>query len=196
MNVITALQLKAAAVLFLWLAGVAQAADPRAPSQPAEDRARMVQGLSFHVSARTPEQIMAFYSARGFPEAAVDEIARSCFLTVGIQNKRDDVVWLEPSRWRFVDEKGKPIHRISRMEWEAKWKRLQLPAANRATFGWTQLPVQRDLQPGEPVGANVAIVPPEGRFSLIAEFDTGADRRGEKIVVRVDSLACPRGENE
>ncbi len=33
--------------------------------------------------------------------------------------------------------------------------RSDLPQANRSTFGWTQLPAVRDLQPDEPVGGNL-----------------------------------------
>ncbi|MEO1766217.1 hypothetical protein [Thiobacter aerophilum] len=147
--------------------------------------------LEFSISPRTPEQLMAFYAARGFPPAAVEVIAASCFLTVGIVNHGRDVVWLEPARWRFETLDGRPVRRLAREEWEARFERLAVPLAPRATFGWTQLPESRDLQPGEPVGGNVAVEPPAGPFRLIARFRTGADGNGPPLKLRVEPLTCP-----
>ena len=66
--------------------------------------------------------------------------------------------------------------------------------ANRATFGWTQLPEVRDLRPSEPVGGNVALLPPPGRFRLEARFATGVHKQGKEIVVILDDLSCPGRE--
>jgi hypothetical protein len=103
------------------------------------------------------------------------------------------VVWLEPSRWRFADDQGRPVHRITREEWNARWQALGVPASSRSTFGWTQLPEQRDLRPGEPVGGNLALEPVPGPISLQARFHTGADRRGPELVLELSGLSCPRG---
>lgn len=154
-----------------------------------------VDGLAFSVEPRTREQLIAFYTARGLPANAVDEIARHCFLTVGIRNRRQDVVWLIPARWRFVDDaSGRTLARITRPQWQQTWQRLAVPAAARNTFGWTQLPERRDLQPDEPVGGNVALKMPAGAFSLIAEFPLGSADAKRSLRVRVPNLRC--GEEE
>ena len=149
--------------------------------------------IRFSLSIRTPEQQAAFYAARGFPEAAIHQITSTCFLTVGIQNHSQQTVWLELANWRISDAAGQPVARISREAWEATWQRLNVPLASRATFGWTQLPETRDLQPGEPVGGNVAIVAPPGHFQVLARFRTGADGEGEPIEFVVKDLSCPGG---
>lgn len=157
---------------------------------PAAARAQ-VDGLEFSVEPRTREQLVAFYSARGLPANAVDEIARQCFVTVGLRNTRKDVVWLIPARWRFVDdESGRALTRITRPQWQQAWQRLQVPASARNTFGWTQLPERRDLQPDEPVGGNVALKPPRGPFTLIAEFPIGRADAKRSIRIRVPNLRC------
>lgn len=148
-------------------------------------------GLDFSISPRTPEQLIAFYSARGFAPEAVEVITASCFLTVGILNRGSRVVWLEPARWRFETLDGRPVRRIARDEWEARFERLAVPLGQRATFGWTQLPESRDLQPGEPVGGNVTVETPAGPFRLIARFATESDRSGPPIELTVDGLVCP-----
>ena len=118
------------------------------------------------------------------------ELETKCLVTIGVQNGRDDVLWLEPAKWHFATDKGEKVARISRPEWSARWKQLNIPLASRATFGWTQLPESRDLLAGEWVGGNVAIVPPSEPFSVEAIFDTGANRQGPKIKIKADKLKC------
>ena len=160
------------------------------PAHAVERNVYKSSGVVFSVSVRTPEQIRAFYLARGFPQAAVHELEAKCLVTIGVQNGRDDVLWLEPAKWRFTTDKGEKVARISRPEWNARWTQLNIPLASRATFGWTQLPESRDLLPGEWVGGNVAVVAPSEAFSVEAIFDTGANRRGPKIKIKADKLKC------
>lgn len=147
-------------------------------------------GVELFVSARTPEQIGAFYAARGLPPAALQEISKVCFLTVGLHNKRNETLWLEPAQWRFTDAKGNTFSRIARPEWMARWTALQVPLAAQSTFNWTQLPESRDLYPDESVAGNVTIVPPSGNFSLMARFRTGADGKGKMIELMLPGLSC------
>lgn len=149
------------------------------------------QGIEMRAEPRAPDQISAFYEARGFPRAAVEALSAACFITVGIQNRREDIVWLEPARWQYFDAGGQAIERLPRAYWETRFEKLGVSPASRATFGWTQLPEVRDLRPAEPVGGNITLVPVRGTFTLVARFATGSDRRGPEIVVRFDKLTCP-----
>lgn len=149
-------------------------------------------GVELFVAARTPEQMRAFYGARGMPSAALQEIGKACFLTLGVRNKRGETLWLEPATWRFSDANGQPVAHISRQEWKARWMKLQVPLAAQSTFGWTQLPESRDLYPEESVGGNISIAPPSGNFSLIARFRTGAKGDGATIELTVPKLSCAR----
>ncbi|MBI5751427.1 MAG: hypothetical protein HZA59_04690 [Hydrogenophilales bacterium] len=163
-----------------------------APFSFAADTRITREGLDLYLSARTPEQTSAFYSARGLPPIAVQEIAKSCFLTVGLHNRGKETVWLNLATWRFADASGREIARISLPEWRARWQALHLPLAAQATFGWTQLPETRDMQPDENVGGNVPVVPPPGEFTLTARFPTGAAGTGKPIEISVPGLSCPR----
>ncbi len=149
------------------------------------------EGISYRLSVPTVEQIAAFYEGRGFPRRAIQALTKACFITVFLANRRQDVVWLELNRWRFVDAQGKEVPRLPRPHWNALWQKLDVPPAHRATFGWTQLPERRDLRPQEPVGGNVTVVPPRGTFTLEARFYTGARKEGKDIVLRFAGLACP-----
>ena len=145
----------------LWLVSVAAFS-----AEPAQTR----QGVSVSISPRTPEQIEAFYSARGFPAPALKALAQACFFTVGIRNGSDDVVWLELDRFALKDDSGKRVARITRPQWKKRLQAFKVPQASQSTFGWTQLPEQRDLQPDEPVGGNFAIPRQSGSVHLTMNF--------------------------
>lgn len=147
------------------------------------------EGVTMSISARTPEQIKAFFSARGFAKAALASLRDACFLTVGIRNASNDVVWLELDRFKLSDEAGKPLSRITRAQWKTRFKKFKVPAASQATFGWTQLPETRDLQPDEPVGGNIALPRHNGPIKLVAEFR----REGKSpLVFEFPNLRCPQ----
>jgi hypothetical protein len=140
---------------------------------------------------RTPEQMAAFYEARGFPPAAIERISRTCFVTVHIENRSRDVIWLQPRQWNLADGGGE-IRRLDSDYWLAQWNAIDLPQASRSTFGWTQLPEVRDLQPDEPVGGNIVLPGSTQSFDLTARFQTGADKRGTLITVDFRNIACPK----
>jgi hypothetical protein len=146
----------------------------------------------FVLMPRTPEQMAAFYEARGFPPAAIERIKSTCFVTVHIENRSRRVMWMEPHTWKFSSN-GQPLQRLDSDYWETQWNEVNLPQANRSTFGWTQLPTVRDLQPDEPVGGNIVFPGTTGSFDLHAYFPTGQDRRGKPVEVRFENVSCPSG---
>ena len=162
------------------------------PSLYAADSKLARDGVELFVSVRTVEQIRAFYGARGMPADGLQELAKACFLTVGLKNARSETLWLEPLRWRLIDADGKSIKRITRQEWKARWEALRVPLAVQSTFGWSQLPESRDLYPEETVGGNISLLPPEGSFSLIASFRTGSSGEGKVLELTIPNLSCLR----
>lgn len=145
--------------------------------------------LRMRIRPNTPLQMAAFYEARRFPKAAIQQFKDTCFITVSILNKSDTVVWLELERWQFRLDK-QPLQRLDRDYWTTQWEQISLPQANRSTFGWTLLPEVRNLQPHEPVGANIVLPFTASPFVLEARFLTGADKRGDEIIVRFDQARC------
>ena len=87
----------------LLAAGLLQAApwkDGEKPPGPYVENDRLFMLLRLH----TPEQISAFYEARGFPPGALERIRQTCFITVHIDNKSDRVLWLETANWRLTSQ--------------------------------------------------------------------------------------------
>ncbi len=153
-----------------------------APFEDAEVYLRMV--------TRTPEQLTAFYQGRGFPQAAIDAILDTCFITPIIKNKSLDTLWLDLEEWRFFDDHGKPIPRLARDYWPPVWDRVDLPQAHRSTFGWTLMPEVRDLRLDESVGGSVVLPLHSATVQVEARFPTGPDRTGPVKLIRLEGVPC------
>jgi hypothetical protein len=149
--------------------------------------------ILFVLMPRTPEQMAAFYEARGFPPAAIARIKATCFVTVHIENRSRQTIWMEPDTWKFSN-RDQPLQRLDRDYWNTQWDAVDLPRANRSTFGWTQLPAVRDLQPEESVGGNIVFPGTTASFDLEATLQTGQDRRGKQLEIRFENVNCPPGE--
>jgi hypothetical protein len=143
----------------------------------------------------TRDQMAAFYEARGFPRDAITRIRKTCFVTVHVRNKSRSVIWLEQKNWRTTGN-SKPLPRLGSDYWNGQWNDIDLPLAKRSTFGWTQLPLVRDLQPDEPVGGNVVFPGTTESFDLEARFYVGRDKRGGMLVTRFENIQCPKGEQD
>lgn len=141
----------------------------------------------------TPEQMAAFYEARGFPRNAIERIRKTCFVTVHIKNKSRSTIWLEQKNWH-ASNNDKPLPRLGRDYWDEQWDDIELPLAKRSTFGWTQLPEVRDLQADEPVGGNIVFPGTTDTFDLVAYFYLGKDKRGGMLVTRFENIQCPKDE--
>jgi hypothetical protein len=171
----------------LWVASAAtRAALPTAPSVESE-------GLYMFVRLNTPDQVAAFYEARGFPRDAIRRLRQTCFVMAHIENRSDKVIWLELKNWHFMSGQ-RELRRLDRNYWYRLWDEVDLPPASRSTFGWTLLPQERDLQPGEPVGGNLTLAATDEPFTLRAHFLTGKDRRAGMISVRFENLRCARDQ--
>ena len=103
------------------------------------------------------------------------------------------MIWLETASWRLSSNK-QTLQRLGKDHWNTRWNEINLPPANRATFGWTQLPVQRDLQPDEPVGGNIVLNGDLRKFNLEARFLTGRDKRDGMLEVHFQDIECPGEE--
>lgn len=138
---------------------------------------------------RTPEQIAAFYEARGFGRPMIELLSTQCYITVFIHNTGQDIVWLDLAQWHFSDAQG-DLARRNRGYWQLRWQDMDIPMAHQATFRWTLLPERLDFRPDEREGGNI-ILPRSGRpLTVRARFDTGADRSGAPIHVRFDNVQC------
>jgi len=138
---------------------------------------------------RSKDQLSAFYVGRGFPQNAIDEILKTCFITPLVRNKTLDALWVEPDSWSFIGD-NQPIARIKRDYWDKPWKDTGLSLAHQSTFGWTLMPETRDLRIDEGVGGTVAIPMQAKPFTLKARFNTGLNKEGKPKIIEFKGITC------
>ncbi len=145
--------------------------------------------IKLEMIARTPEQMAAFYEARGFPKTAIRELSQMCFITVGLTNKSRDVIWMKLANWKFISKQG-PLKRFHRNELKARWRQIGLAQQYQSTFRWTLIPEVLDYRPDEREGGNIVLQRTGEPFSLQAQFVVGAEQQGETIAVQIDDVRC------
>jgi hypothetical protein len=144
------------------------------------------------LSPRTPNQIAAFYTGRGFPPFAIEELRQSCFVTVGLRNKSKQIVWLDLSNWQFITADGE-LKRYRRSDWKKRWKELGLEKRFQSTFRWTLMPEKLDFRPYEGEGGNI-ILPRAGKpFSLIASIAVG-EKQDKSFKIKIENIKCASDE--
>lgn len=163
------------------VAGVAQAADDRVVFENSR--------MKITMTPRTPDQMAAFYEARGFPNDMIRLIRQQCFITTIIRNKSDDVLWLELDNWHFESADG-AVRRYDREYWKKRWNEMNVPLPSQSTFRWTLLPEALDFRPNEGEGGNIVLHRDSAPFEVSASFAIGKDKRGGTVKVRMENVRC------
>ncbi len=149
--------------------------------------------IEIQLSPRTPDQLMSFYEARGFPAEMIDILSGQCFITVRIHNKSKDKIWHDLANWRF-SHNGKPLKREHRNYWLDKWQSMNMPQASISTFRWTLIPETLDYLPDEEEGGNIILPRVSGPIAVEASFATGDDRQGPVLNIEYDKLYCAENQ--
>jgi len=171
-------------IFILLVSGFSLAAGPDSPNRPGFE----TEQFRLRLSARTPDQIAAFYTGRGFPQFAIDELRRLCFITVGLHNKSDDTVWLDVGNWRFHTDEGE-LKRFERRYWKKYWAEHGLEKRFQSTFRWTLIPEQLDFHPGEGEGGNIILPRTDKPITLTAAITVGK-HKSKVYDIKIDNLLC------
>ena len=143
------------------------------------------------ISPRGPEQIGAFYEARGFPKQAVDILKQQCYMTVFFHNTSANIIWLDLGNWRFRTDAGE-LPRRDRAYWQKRWQAEGLPQRYRSTFRWTLMPERLDYRPDEREGGNLILPYTDKPIHLEARIRV-VDKQGEhEETLTLEDLRCAR----
>lgn len=145
--------------------------------------------IEIQLAPRTPNQLMSFYEARGFPSEMIDILSRQCFITVRIHNKSKEIIWHDLANWQF-SHNSKPLTREHRNYWLDKWHSMNVPQASISTFRWTLIPETLDYLPDEEEGGNIILPRVQGPISVKASFATGDDKQGDVLSIEYNELYC------
>lgn len=169
----------------LLFGGASLAADTRpAPGNPQID----TEHFRIRLSPRTPNQIAAFYEARGFPDNALAELRKTCFITVGIHNKSKTILWHDLSTWRIQSPQGE-VKRYLREDWWKRWDELGVAKRLQSTFRWTLMPEQLDFHPDEAEGGNIIVPRTDQPLTITGEVYLGK-QKNELFQLRFENIYC------
>jgi len=140
-----------------------------------------------------PSQIGSFYEGREFNKDAVNLLMASCYVTVIVDNKSDDFLWIDIAKWKFK-QGDKNIVQQDRKYWDKQWDKINLKQAHRSTFNWTLMPAERNLYPEEGVGGRIPIPMQSKPFTVVLNFPTGENKQGKMKTVRIDNVVCKQDE--
>ena len=178
-------------VIFLFLALLLLVLLPGAPLNAAEQNKNVYEDDDIYLRFinRSAEQVAAFYEGREFPKVAIARAVKTCYVTVILKNKSDDILWFELDNWLF-QQNGKTIPRFKQSYWNKQWDELKLKQAYRSTFSWTLFPETRDAHPGESVSGNITIPMQAHPFSLTLNFARGENKKGKMKTVKLNDIYC------
>ena len=141
-----------------------------------------------NLSPRTPNQIAAFYTGRGFPQSAIDEVQKWCFITIGLRNKSKELVWLDLSNWRFTTSDGE-LKRYLRTDIRQRWQELSLEKRFQSTFRWTLMPEKLDFRPFEGEGGNIILARTDKPITINATIAVG-ETKSKVYDVKLEHITC------
>ncbi|MFT5112726.1 MAG: hypothetical protein ACI8P9_002054 [Parasphingorhabdus sp.] len=105
--------------------------------------------VTYSLTQILPDQIRAFFSGRGFPVNAIEELARTCvFMTVVRNGHTTGSIHFKTADW-MVQSNGQSESIRSTESWLNHWKDIGLELPQLIAFEWGQFPVEHIYQPGD-----------------------------------------------
>ncbi|MDH5184044.1 MAG: hypothetical protein OEX12_09165 [Gammaproteobacteria bacterium] len=143
------------------------------------------------ISPRSPEQIGAFYEARGFPRPAITLLQQHCYLTVYFRNTSDHIIWLDLNNWQFRSA-GNKLPRRDRGYWLQVWRDMGLAMRFQSTFRWTLMPERLDFRPDEREGGNLILPYTEQPIELEATIKIQGPQTETIKTIQMSNILCKR----
>ncbi|WP_296806092.1 hypothetical protein [Thiocapsa sp.] len=179
----------AAAAVVAVLVGPTISAEPVRvdPETGAATYETQAQGVSLSLTQLLPDQVRAFYVARGFDLADADVFAEACvYMTVLRNDTAPGTLDFRLSDWEV--QHSEEVRSLPPLDdWLAQWAARGVPDSARLAFRWAQFPSEQSYAPGEwNQGMMATGLPPGSRFDLIARWRI-ADQTYEG---RLDDVRC------
>ncbi len=124
-------------------------------------------GVILRLAQILPDQVRAFYLARGFSVPATEALARSCvFQTVLRNESAPTTISFNLAQWRVLTETGEHTLKLQR-DWEKEWEQHGVSDSARLAFAWALFPTEHAYEVGDwNMGMTTYALPPAARFDL------------------------------
>lgn len=176
-------------------AGLALAIVPPARGAPEPVAATIDRdGLKLEMAPLEPDQVRAFFLARGFNAEDADLLVReACLFRSAIGNAFSTTdgsqVTVTLGAWRITPRSGGPRQPRTREDWETLWKARGASEEAQVAFYWALFPTEQTFAPTDHNWGMITFgLPPATRFALDVHWQTGETSYSH----RFEDLACAR----
>lgn len=149
-------------------------------------------GLKLEMTSLAPDQVRAFFLARGFAAKDAEHIvATGCVFRSAIGSmfvKMDDPdVRVALAAWRIIAEGETPKAPRTREDWEAIWKQRGVGEEPATAFYWSLFPTEQSFAPTDYNWGFLTFgLPPGARFAVELRWSSA----GRTYHARLENLEC------
>jgi hypothetical protein len=144
-------------------------------------------GIQVRLTQISPDQVRAFYLARGFPPEAAERYAAECVFMTVVRNVGATSIEHRLADWRYRAGGQPPPAIRSKSEWDRLWQQFGVGEPARIAFNWAQIPAIQTYAPGDwNQGMTAYSVPRGGRFDLDFVWHAG----GQILAGTLEQVRC------
>ncbi len=152
-------------------------------------------GLELTLKQVFPEQIRAFYLARGFPEVTADKIAKSCMFQTIIKNsqQKGESIHVDQTFWQVKTNKQTRGIKLKSI-WDKEWKHdKKIKPSARLAYRWATFPTKQTFEPKGDYnwGMTCFDLQPGTKFAVEVVWKLGDTKKSAWI----DDLSCAQDSN-
>ena len=140
-------------------------------------------GVSLRLTQILPDQLRAFYTARGFDVASVELLATGAcaFQTIFRNESVKAAIEFNLIDWRSITTKGERPLKLEH-DWQQEWEQRTVASAARTAFRYALYPTQHRYETGDwNMGMTTIIAAPGSRFDLRFVWHEGNERREARL---------------
>ncbi len=142
----------------------------RSPENGIESWELRENGVFFSLTQMLPDQARAFFTARGFDQAAAEAYAQACVFQTVLRNESAATIATHPADWRAHAGKERLAPKLDK-DWLPEWKKRGLPESARIAFRWAQFPAGQTFEPGDwNQGMTAFALPRRAGFDLVVQW--------------------------
>lgn len=151
-------------------------------------------GLKLELAALTPDQVRAFFHARGFPAGDSDHIvATACLFRSAIGSahtaKSSPEIAVALREWRVTPAGKRPVAPKVREDWESVWKARGVSEDAAIAFYWALFPTEQTFFPNDYNWGFLTFgLAPDTTFDLTVAWSAG----GKTFDTTIRGLQCAK----
>lgn len=136
-------------VISIWMVTAGATETSRDPETGLESWQVEKRGIQVRLTQINPDQVRAFYQARGFTPEQAEGYASSCVFMTVVRNIGAIPIEHRLADWRYVTDDARESTIRSKTEWDQTWISRGVAEPARIAFSWAQFPATQTFYVGD-----------------------------------------------